>query len=175
MSIIVPLPVYIVVPLFTAFIMPIFGKKGKAAATTLANIATISLLALAVLSIGQSRTYEMGEWSIPLGINLVLDGLSSLVLLAISIVSAAAAWYPVISQSICRSRAIYCETAMDRQPNMAASRAAATVPELYTSEPRLAPGLIPDISQRASGAICFNAIREQSAGLPSTQKRLGPV
>lgn len=90
MSVIVPLPVYIVVPMFTAFVLPIFGKKGKAAATALANIATISLLVLAVLSIGQSRIYEMGEWSIPLGINLVLDGLSSLLLLAISIVSAAA-------------------------------------------------------------------------------------
>ncbi|MHC4572671.1 MAG: complex I subunit 5 family protein [Planctomycetota bacterium] len=89
----VPLPVFVAVPLATAFFLPIlgsFGRKGKAVATILANLATISLLVLACLSIGQSRVYEIGRWSIPLGINMVLDGLSSLVILAISIVSAAA-------------------------------------------------------------------------------------
>jgi len=87
---IVPLPVFVAVPLVTAFLLPIFGKKGKAVATALANLATISLLVMAIGSIGQSRIYEIGKWSIPLGINLVLDGLSSLLLLAISVVSAAA-------------------------------------------------------------------------------------
>lgn len=99
---IVPLPVFVAVPLATAFLLPIFGKKGKSAATVLANLATISLVVLAVNAIRQLaviRTsgeqeavivYEIGRWSIPLGINLVLDGLSSLLLLAISIVSAAA-------------------------------------------------------------------------------------
>ena len=86
----VPLPVFIAIPLVTAFLLPVFGKKGKDAATVLANVATISLLALAVASLGQSRVYEVGKWSIPLGINLVLDGLSSLMLLAIGVVSAAA-------------------------------------------------------------------------------------
>jgi len=86
----VPLPAFVAVPLVTAFLLPIFGKKGKAVATFLANLATISLLVLAVSSIGQSGVYEIGKWSIPLGINLVLDGLSSLLLLAISVVSTAA-------------------------------------------------------------------------------------
>ncbi len=86
----IPLPVFIAIPLVTAFVLPIFGKKGKDAATVLANLATISLLVLAVASIGQSGVYEIGKWSIPLGINLVLDGLSSLLLLAISVVASAA-------------------------------------------------------------------------------------
>jgi multicomponent Na+:H+ antiporter subunit D len=89
----IPLPVFIVVPLVTAFLLPIFsglGRKGKVVATVLANLVTISLLVMAVASIGQSRVYEVGKWSIPLGINLVLDGLSSLLLLAVSVVSAAA-------------------------------------------------------------------------------------
>jgi len=89
----IPLPVFVAVPLVTAFLLPVFsslGRKGKAVATVLANLVTVSLLVMAVASIGQSRVYEVGKWSIPLGINLVLDGLSSLLLLAISIVSAAA-------------------------------------------------------------------------------------
>ena len=92
---IVPLPVFVAIPLVTAFLLPIFGKKGKAVATVLANLATISLLVLAIASIGQSRVYEVGRWSIPLGINLVLDGLSSLMLLAISFVSAAAMLFSI--------------------------------------------------------------------------------
>jgi len=86
----IPLPVFVAIPLVAAFILPVFGKKGKGFATFLANLATISLVVLAILSIGQSRVYEIGKWSIPLGINLVLDGLSSLLLLAISVVSFAA-------------------------------------------------------------------------------------
>lgn len=83
------LPLFVAIPLVSAFILPFFGKKGTALATVLGNIATISLLALAICAAGQSGVYEVGNWSIPLGINLVLDGLSSLLLLAIATVSAA--------------------------------------------------------------------------------------
>jgi len=92
----IPLPVFIAIPLVMAFLMPVFsglGRKGKAVATVLANLATISLLVLAVVSIGQSGIYKVGKWPIPLGINLVLDGLSSLMLLAIGVVSSAAMLY----------------------------------------------------------------------------------
>ena len=57
----IPLPVFVAVPLVTAFVMPLFGKKGKAVATLLANLATIALLVLAIVSIGQSRVYEIGR------------------------------------------------------------------------------------------------------------------
>jgi len=86
----IPLPLFIAVPLVVAFLLPMFGRKGKTAATVLANLVTIFLLVFAVASIGKTEVYEIGKWSIPLGINLVLDGLSSLMLLAISVVSAAA-------------------------------------------------------------------------------------
>jgi multicomponent Na+:H+ antiporter subunit D len=86
----IPLPIFVAIPLIAAFLLPIFGKRGKAAATFLANLVTISLLVLALLSIGRRDVYQIGKWSIPLGINLVLDGLSSLLLLAISVVSSAA-------------------------------------------------------------------------------------
>jgi len=91
----IPLPFFIAVPLVVGFLLPAFGKKGKAAATVLANLGTVSLLVFAVASIGKKEVYEIGKWSIPLGINLVLDGLSSLLLLAISVVSAAAMLFSV--------------------------------------------------------------------------------
>jgi multicomponent Na+:H+ antiporter subunit D len=84
------LPVFIIIPLVTAFVAAFLGKKGKSFATLLCNAATLTLLVLAVLSIGQSGVYEVGKWPLRVGIVLVLDGLSVLMLLAISIVSAAA-------------------------------------------------------------------------------------
>jgi multicomponent Na+:H+ antiporter subunit D len=86
----IPLPLFIAVPLVIAFVLPMFGRKGKSVATGLANMVTISLLVFAVASIGKTGIYEIGKWSIPLGINLVLDGLSSLLLLAINVVASAA-------------------------------------------------------------------------------------
>jgi multicomponent Na+:H+ antiporter subunit D len=98
----IPLPVFVAIPLVTAFLLPMFGKKGKDAATIFANLATISLLVLAIVSAIQLSTgndqiyvYKIGEWPIPLGINLVFDGLSSLLLLAISVVSAAAMFFSI--------------------------------------------------------------------------------
>ncbi|MGD2094881.1 MAG: proton-conducting transporter membrane subunit [Phycisphaerales bacterium] len=91
----IPLPLFIAIPLVMAFLLPIFGRKGKVAATFIANLTTVLLLVLAIGSIGKSGAYEVGKWSIPLGINLVLDGLSSLLLLAISVVSAAAMLFSV--------------------------------------------------------------------------------
>jgi multicomponent Na+:H+ antiporter subunit D len=86
----IPLPLFIAIPLITAFLLPMFGRKGKSAATVLANLVTVSLLVFAVVTVGKTEVYEIGKWPIPLGINLVLDGLSSLMLLAVSVVSAAA-------------------------------------------------------------------------------------
>lgn len=86
----IPLPVFVAVPLVTAFGLPIFSEKRRAGATLLANIATGALLVLAIASIGQTDVYRVGRWPIPLGINLVLDGLSELIILAISVVSFAA-------------------------------------------------------------------------------------
>jgi multicomponent Na+:H+ antiporter subunit D len=93
----IPLPVFVAIPLVTAFLLPTFGKKGKAAATVIANLVTVSLLVLAVVSIIQLSSgddpmtvYKIGKWPIPRGINLVLDGLSALLLVAIGVVATAA-------------------------------------------------------------------------------------
>jgi multicomponent Na+:H+ antiporter subunit D len=84
------LPAFVLIPLVMAFVLPLFGKKGKNAATVLANLATITLLVLAIACVGKKGVYQVGNWSISVGIILVLDGLSSLMLLAIGVVSAAA-------------------------------------------------------------------------------------
>ena len=89
------LPAFVVVPLVVAFILPAFGKRGKVWATLLANLVTISLLALAVACVGKTGIYEVGNWSSRVGIVLVLDGLASLMLLAVNVVAAAAMLFSV--------------------------------------------------------------------------------
>ena len=93
----IPLPLFVAIPLTTSFIVPFFGQKTKGIATLLANIATTCLLVLSiyVLITGQTGIYQLGKWSIPIGINLVLDGLSALLLLTISIVSFAAMLFSI--------------------------------------------------------------------------------
>ena len=90
----IPLPVFIAVPLVTAFVLPLFGKKGGIA-SAISCFSVLVLLILSCLSIGQYDSYEVGRWPIPLGINLVLDGFSCLLLLAISTVSFAAIIFSV--------------------------------------------------------------------------------
>ena len=87
---IIPLPVFVAVPLVTAFFLPLLGDKRRFGATILANIATGVLLVAAIATIGRTGVYQVGKWPIPLGINLVMDGLSGLVILAVSVVGFAA-------------------------------------------------------------------------------------
>ena len=51
------LPAFIAIPLVAAFLLPIFGRKGKTAATVLANLTTLLLLILAVACVGKSDVY----------------------------------------------------------------------------------------------------------------------
>ncbi len=91
----VPLPIFVAVPLVAAFVLPVFGRRLRPLGTFLANLVVLVLLAMAVTSLGQNRVYEVGGWSIPLGINLVLDGLSSLLLAAVAVVSTAAMLFSI--------------------------------------------------------------------------------
>jgi len=86
----VPLPVFVIVPLVAGFVLALVGPRRRAVGTWIANGVTIGLFVLVILSLGRHGIYKVGTWSIPLGINLVKDGLASLMLLAISTVSVAA-------------------------------------------------------------------------------------
>jgi multicomponent Na+:H+ antiporter subunit D len=91
----VPLPVFVAVPLVTAFLLPFCGDKLKRLASLIAIAVVLSLLVMAITTIGRTDTYQVGRWSIPLGINMVLDGLSSLMLLTISVVASAAILFSI--------------------------------------------------------------------------------
>lgn len=98
------LPLFIALPLGCAFVAPLLGRGGRAgerASDVLANLCMAALLAMsagAVLA-GRSVTYWMGDWSpvagLPLGISLVLDGLTALLLLTVNLIGFAATLYSI--------------------------------------------------------------------------------
>ncbi len=87
---VVLVPLMVAIPLGAAFLIPLVARKVRAVADVLGNLATVSLLALAILLFPTRGVYSIGAWAPPVGISWVLDGLSNLMLLVISLISFAA-------------------------------------------------------------------------------------
>ncbi|MFO7958109.1 MAG: proton-conducting transporter membrane subunit [Candidatus Brocadiia bacterium] len=84
------LPVMIAIPLGMGFLLPLISSKRARVADVLAGLASLSLLAVALALTGARGVYEVGGWAAPVGIVLVLDGLSWLMLVTVAVVSFAA-------------------------------------------------------------------------------------
>ena len=89
------IPLFIALPLAAAFLLPLFGGRHAALADWLTNGILLCLVFLAVGSIGQEAVYHMGAWSTPIGIDLRLDPLASLLLIAVSVIGLITALYSV--------------------------------------------------------------------------------
>ncbi|MCM8757320.1 MAG: NADH/ubiquinone/plastoquinone (complex I) [Candidatus Omnitrophica bacterium] len=88
--------IYLVaLPLAMAFFIPMIGRKVRWLPDVLANATTLVLLILAGQTVGREGVYALGGWAAPLGIVLVLDSLSSLLLLIINLVSFMATLFSV--------------------------------------------------------------------------------
>jgi multicomponent Na+:H+ antiporter subunit D len=85
------IPLFVAIPLGAAFFIPMVARKKPRVADTLANMTTLALLLMALSVIGKSGVYWMGGWApfrgIPLGINLVLDGVSVFMLITIAAIT----------------------------------------------------------------------------------------
>jgi len=88
----------VIVPLAAGFFIPIFGKKIKFLGGIVAVIATSALFLLAlyiayVIKDGKILSYSIGKWSAPVGISMVVDGLSSFMLVIVNMVAFLVAIY----------------------------------------------------------------------------------
>jgi multicomponent Na+:H+ antiporter subunit D len=86
------LPLFIALPLAMAFLISLLGKKRKYLGDALAVSTTFvlflfSLLPLIYKVLNQTLVYKVGSWPPPLGISLVLDGLSGLMLVVVNLVA----------------------------------------------------------------------------------------
>jgi len=86
------IPLFVAIPLGSAFLISLLGKRLKGLADTLSNLATFSLLFLSFLSITLVKrlgvvVYKVGGWIPPIGICMVLDSLTSFMLITVNLVA----------------------------------------------------------------------------------------
>jgi multicomponent Na+:H+ antiporter subunit D len=83
-------PMLVAVPLGGAFLIPLAARKSPRLADILANLITAALVVFSVALLSSRGSYALGGWAAPAGIVWVLDGLSTLMLVVVSVVSFAA-------------------------------------------------------------------------------------
>jgi len=86
------LPLFMAIPLGAAFVLVLMGKVKEIVSDVLVNSAALCLVILSLVLIPLLKSegvfvYTMGRWFPPKGINLVLDGLSLLMLIIINTVT----------------------------------------------------------------------------------------
>ncbi len=94
------IPLFVAIPLGAAFLMPILGRLWKRFPDILGNLATLSLFALSLAVINQNfAVYKVGGWEpvegVPIGIYMVVDGLTVLMLVLINLIVLLATIYSV--------------------------------------------------------------------------------
>ncbi len=86
------IPLFVAVPLAGAFLISLLGKKIKCLPDVSGFLAALILVSLSLLSIRLvnlygTLVYTAGGWEIPIGIGMVLDGLSSFMLVTVNLVA----------------------------------------------------------------------------------------
>ena len=86
------IPLFVAVPLAGAFIIPLIGKRIKAASDVLGSLFTFSLFVMSIFSVKivneyGTLVYSVGAWKPPVGIAMVLDGLSAFMLVTVNIIA----------------------------------------------------------------------------------------
>lgn len=94
------IPLFVAIPLGSAFIISLLGKKLSWFPALWTALAMLSVLVLSILSVcllgSEPVVYEVGGWDAPpLGIAMVLDGLTCFMLITVSLVSFLVAVYSI--------------------------------------------------------------------------------
>ena len=94
------IPLFVVIPLGSAFLVSLLGKRVKRFSDVLSNLATFSLFFISLVSIYLVRTqgilvYKVGGWIPPIGISMVMDGLTSFMLVTVNLIAFLVAIYSI--------------------------------------------------------------------------------
>jgi len=89
------IPLFVALPLAVSLLIQLVARGRPALAEWLANATMLALVLMACYTIGDTGLYHMGGWPTPIGIDLRLDALANLLLLAVSLVGFAVALYSV--------------------------------------------------------------------------------
>jgi len=94
------IPLFVVVPLAGAFSISLFGRRIKRLPDMLGVLTALVLCGLSLWGVRLQNiygilTYSVGGWKAPLGIGMVLDGLSSFMLVTVNVVAFCISVYSV--------------------------------------------------------------------------------
>lgn len=86
------IPLFVAIPLGSAFLVSLLGKRVKRFSDSLSNLATFSLFFISLVSIFLVRNqgilvYKVGGWIPPIGISMVMDGLTSFMLVTVNLIA----------------------------------------------------------------------------------------
>ena len=96
------IPLFVVIPLAAAFIIPLLGRITQKLTDITANLATLAVVVLSLAMLKQlagsgfeTIVYDAGGWKPPVGVCMVMDGLSILMLVTVNIIAFAATLFSV--------------------------------------------------------------------------------
>ncbi|MBT8072737.1 MAG: NADH/ubiquinone/plastoquinone (complex I), partial [Xanthomonadales bacterium] len=89
------IPLFVAIPLGMSLLVQLVARRRHAVAETLTIITLLALTLMSGLSVGQSGIYHLGGWPTPVGIDMRLDALATLLLLVVSVVGLAVSLYSV--------------------------------------------------------------------------------
>lgn len=89
------LPLFVIIPLAAAFIAPIVSRRFKWVPDLLGNAVMAVLAPMSMLTIGLNVTCNVGGWAQPLGIELRVDGLATLMLITVNVIGLAMTMFSV--------------------------------------------------------------------------------
>jgi len=102
------LPLFVALPLGAAFLLPVAARRTGWFGHFLSLAVTAALLVLSLGLLGKpAEVYWVGGWQAPVGISMVADGLSHLVLVIINLIAFAAVLFSVAYMQRFSSRHLY--------------------------------------------------------------------
>ena len=89
------IPMFVAVPLATSLLVQLVARRHRVLAELLAIFSLLLLTLMSCYSVGHSGIYHLGGWPTPVGIDMRLDALATLLLLTVNIVGFTVSLYAV--------------------------------------------------------------------------------
>jgi len=89
------IPLFVAIPLGMSLLVQLAARRQQVLAEVLAIVTMLLLAVMACYTIGGNGIYHLGGWPTPVGIDMRLDELATLLLLAVNIVGLAVSLYSV--------------------------------------------------------------------------------
>lgn len=89
------LSLFVAIPAGVAFLIPLLSHRLKWFPDVSATVTTFILLLLSLLTINHETLYRMGNWRAPYGVEFILDGFSSMMLIVVNLIAFLASMFSV--------------------------------------------------------------------------------